>query len=72
MPGAMIVALGTQFGGAADENGRFHLRLPSGRIDLLVSAIGYQPRKVLDVQTGGQDTLRVELVPAALEVARCT
>lgn len=68
MPGATIVALGTQFGGAADENGRFHLRLPSGRIDLLVSAIGYQPRKVLDVQTGGQDTLRVELVPAAIEM----
>ncbi len=68
VPGATILALGTQLGADDGERGRFHLRLPTGRSDLLISAIGYRPRKVLGVEVGGKDSLRVELVPAAVEM----
>lgn len=44
IPGANVVIAGTDFGTAAETDGSFRLRLPTGRYALRVSAIGYGTR----------------------------
>jgi hypothetical protein len=42
IPGATVVVAGTSFGTAAENDGAFSLRIPTGRYALRVSAIGFE------------------------------
>lgn len=44
IPGATVVVAGTSFGTAAENDGSFALRIPTGRYALRVSAIGFAAR----------------------------
>ncbi len=44
IPGATVLVAGTEFGTAAETNGDFALRLPTGRYALRITAIGFQAR----------------------------
>ncbi len=69
LPGATVVVLGAGFGALADGDGRFCLdELPRGRYDLLVSFIGYQTRKLQEVEAGAGRAIRVSLRRAAIEL----
>ncbi|CAN5853968.1 TonB-dependent receptor [soil metagenome] len=45
VPGATVLIEGTNFGTAADANGRYRLRLPEGRYPVLVTAVGFEPAR---------------------------
>ncbi|HYE95333.1 MAG TPA: TonB-dependent receptor [Rubricoccaceae bacterium] len=44
VPGATVLVRGTNFGTAANSDGRYRLRLPAGRYALVVSAVGFVTR----------------------------
>ncbi len=44
VPGASVVVNGTNFGTAADVDGRYELRLPMGRFVLRYSSVGFEAR----------------------------
>ncbi len=44
IPGATVVVAGTSFGTAAENDGAYTLRLPTGRYALRITAIGFQAR----------------------------
>ena len=44
LPGATVLVAGTNFGTAADVDGRYELRIPAGRYALRFSAVGFAAR----------------------------
>lgn len=46
LPGAVIITQGGASGATSDENGVFKLRIPESSADLLISYIGYKPRRI--------------------------
>ena len=69
LPGATVVVLGTESGALADEEGRFCLEgLPPGSYDLLVSFVGYEARKLRDVEAGSGRDMQISLRRSSIEL----
>ena len=62
VPFASILVAGTDDGTVADVDGRFKLVLPAARVDLRVSAVGYEVR---ELKTSGTDSLIISLAASA-------
>ena len=57
---ASVFCQNTTFGTLSKEDGRFHLRLPNGGYDLIVSYTGYETQ-VLRIGKDHPDTLRIKM-----------
>ncbi|WP_276499080.1 TonB-dependent receptor [Pontibacter litorisediminis] len=67
VPGAAVVAEGSQAGTTTDEKGYFELSLPAGSRTLLISYLGYE-RAVVRL-SGGNTTLNVPLVRSSVQLS---
>lgn len=73
LPGANIIVFGTDFGTAAERDGRFVLKLPAGSYELRISAIGFTPQtRAVDVTAGQATPLYVALEPSLIELEGIT
>ncbi len=73
VPGATIIVNGTNFGTAADTDGRYTLRLPIGNFVLRYSSVGFASRlDTVFVTTGNTTYLNVELEPQTIEIGEIT
>lgn len=71
LPGANVIILGTNFGDAADIEGKFSIKnVPAGMYQLRASIIGYTSRVKTDVmiQPGKQTQVDFELTPQTIEI----
>ena len=66
LPGANVAVVGTDVGTSTDANGRFRITgLGSGRYDVRVSFVGYQPQtRAVTLRPGDATTLTVTLEPS--------
>ncbi|NNF57177.1 MAG: TonB-dependent receptor [Rhodothermaceae bacterium] len=66
---ATVLVEGTNFGTAADEDGRYRLRLPEGRYALLIRAVGYEAQTdSVRIRRGTTITHDVALAQATFEM----
>ena len=73
IPGATILVVGTNFGTAADMEGRFTLRLPEGTYALRYSAIGYATKEgTVDVNRLQPTVATIRLVPTTVTMEELT
>jgi hypothetical protein len=73
IPGVTVLVQGTDYGTATTEDGRYSLRLPTGRYALRFSAVGYQARTDSVVITSEATTrLDVSLTRSVLEMEGVT
>lgn len=56
VPGATVVVEGTNFGSAADVEGRYSFRIPDGRYGLRITAVGFETARDSAVVRRGQTT----------------
>jgi hypothetical protein len=75
LPGANVVLHEAEEfkGTTSDANGRFELQnVPVGRVSLQVSYLGYETRRLsnLNLTSGRELQLEIELSPAALEAGK--
>lgn len=73
VPGGTVLVYGTNFGTAADVDGKYTLRLPIGRFVLRYSSVGFAPRlDTVFVDSGKTTFLNVSLDPQAIEIGEVT
>lgn len=69
IPGATLLVEGTNYGTATDLNGQFVLRLPAGRYQIRISAVGYTSlQDSVTVRRDAVGRLDVRLEPSVLEM----
>jgi len=69
IPGATVIVDGTNFGTAADTEGRYNLRLPIGNFVLRYSSIGFTARlDTIFVSAGKTTYLNIQLDSRAIEI----
>ena len=69
VPNATVLVDGTNYGTAADSDGRFRFRIPVGRYALLVRSVGFESRTDSVVVRPQQETIfNVRLETATIEV----
>ena len=69
VPNATVLVEGTNYGTAADADGRFRLRISSGRYVLLVRSVGFETRTDSVVVRPQQETIfNVQLATATIEI----
>lgn len=73
IPGVTIVVSGTNYGTASDGDGRYALRIPTGRYLLAFSAIGYEAQQdSVRIRRDQATTLDVRLATALIEMEGVT
>lgn len=73
IPAATVLIVGTNYGTAADAEGRFRLPVPEGRYRVRVQALGYRPwEDSLWVRAGRVTTLEVGLLLQSYELGPVT
>ena len=72
LAGANISVVGTQFGDAADENGIYEIKLPSGTYTLKFEVIGYQTIEIKNINLVENQTkeLNIYLIQEAMEYGK--
>ncbi|UCH63363.1 MAG: carboxypeptidase-like regulatory domain-containing protein [Fidelibacterota bacterium] len=61
LPGANVLIEGTNFGAAADEEGRYYiLNIPVGTYSLRAEVIGYKPHNITDVEVTIDHTTTID------------
>ena len=69
VPNATVLVDGTNYGTAADSDGRFRFRIPAGRYALLVRSVGFESRTDSVVVRPQQETsFNVQLTTATIEI----
>jgi len=69
LPGVNVVIAGTNQGAATDANGRYTISgIEPGTYDLQVSFVGYETKRVSDVQVTANDTTYVDIALAGGQV----
>jgi TonB-linked SusC/RagA family outer membrane protein len=66
LPGASVSRAGTKEGTAADANGNFRLKLPTGGATLLISYLGYQQQR-MEISHAGSLTITLKPSDAVVE-----
>ena len=66
LPGATVTIKNSKVNAITNENGNFILNVPAGKVDLIVTFVGYESKTV--VVTGGQASVLVKLSSANNEL----